>query len=78
MSKQNFQTIEERLAKLNKLFGAWKHQPDLIETFEEINKQRHFYRGRKVDIIESHFCSYQFNQTNKKPNIKNAGFPSKI
>lgn len=39
-------TDEERLAKLNKLFGVWKNQPDLIETFEEIDKQRHLYRGR--------------------------------
>ena len=30
---------EERLAKLNKLFGAWKNQPDLTEIFAEIDKQ---------------------------------------
>jgi hypothetical protein len=27
-------TDEERLAKLNKLFGVWKNQPDLIKTFK--------------------------------------------
>ncbi len=32
-------TEEERLAKLNKLFGAWKNQPDLTEIFAEIDKQ---------------------------------------
>lgn len=35
-------TDEERLNKLNKLFGAWKNQPDLMETFEKIDKERHF------------------------------------
>ena len=39
-------TEEERLAKLNKLFGAWKNQPDLTEIFAEIDKQRHAYRQR--------------------------------
>ncbi|MGB3757962.1 MAG: hypothetical protein WBA07_16540 [Rivularia sp. (in: cyanobacteria)] len=34
-------TDEERLAKLNKLFGVWKNKPDLMETFEEIDEQRH-------------------------------------
>lgn len=34
-------TNKERLNKLNKLFGAWKNQPDLMETFEEIDKERH-------------------------------------
>ncbi|BAZ31658.1 hypothetical protein NIES4074_41310 [Cylindrospermum sp. NIES-4074] len=34
-------TEEERLAKLNKLFGAWKNQPDITEIFAEINQQRH-------------------------------------
>ncbi|MFH7025235.1 MAG: hypothetical protein ACHBN1_07490 [Heteroscytonema crispum UTEX LB 1556] len=27
-------TDSERLARLNKLFGAWKDQPELIEIFE--------------------------------------------
>ncbi|AFZ59600.1 hypothetical protein H6G54_13730 [Anabaena cylindrica FACHB-243] len=39
-------TEEERLAKLNKLFGAWKNQPDLTEIFAEINQQCHAYQGR--------------------------------
>lgn len=39
-------TDDERLAKLNKLFGVWKNQPDLMETFEEIDEQRHLYTGR--------------------------------
>lgn len=29
-------TDEERLAKLNQLFGSWQDQPDLIEIFAEI------------------------------------------
>ncbi|MEM1394057.1 MAG: hypothetical protein AAGG00_12330 [Cyanobacteria bacterium P01_H01_bin.150] len=27
-------TNEEKLEKLNHLFGVWKNQPDLMETFE--------------------------------------------
>ncbi len=36
-------TDEEKLAKLNKLFGAWKDQPELMEIFAEIDKYRHAY-----------------------------------
>ena len=39
-------TEEEKLAKLNKLFGVWKNQPDLTEIFAEIDQQRHTYQGR--------------------------------
>ncbi len=46
-------TDEERLAKLNKLFGVWKNQPELMETFEEIDKERHSYRGRQLNKIEN-------------------------
>ncbi|MDY6901490.1 MAG: hypothetical protein SWZ49_25945 [Cyanobacteriota bacterium] len=46
-------TDEERLTKLNQLFGAWKNQPDLMETFEEIDKERHSYKGRQLDTIEN-------------------------
>lgn len=46
-------TDEERLAKLNKLFGVWKNQPELMKTFEEIDQQRHSYRGRKLATIEN-------------------------
>ena len=34
-------TAEEKLAKLNKLFGTWKNQPDLTSIFAEIDQQRH-------------------------------------
>jgi hypothetical protein len=50
--KLNF-TEEERLAKLNKLFGAWKNQPDLTESFAEIDQQRHTYQGRSIDSIDN-------------------------
>jgi hypothetical protein len=46
-------TDEERLARLNKLFGAWKDQPDLMEIFTEIDEQRHAYRGRVIDSIDN-------------------------
>ncbi|MEH2041793.1 hypothetical protein [Nostoc sp.] len=44
-------TDEERLAKLNKLFGAWQDQPELIDIFAEIDQQRHTYQGRGIDSI---------------------------
>ncbi len=44
-------TDEERLAKLNQLFGAWKDQPELIEIFAEIDKERHIYYGREIEPI---------------------------
>jgi hypothetical protein len=43
---------EERLARLNKLFGAWKNQPDLTEKFAEIDRERHAYRGRPIDSMD--------------------------
>ena len=45
-------TDQEKLARLNKLFGAWKDQPELIEIFAEIDKDRHAYRGRSIDSID--------------------------
>lgn len=44
---------EERLSKLNQLFGVWQDQPELVEIFAEIDKQRHAYRGRVIDSIEN-------------------------
>ncbi len=41
-------TDEERLAKLNQLFGDWKDQPELVEIFAEIDKERHIYYGREI------------------------------
>jgi hypothetical protein len=46
-------TDEERLIKLNQLFGAWKEQPELIEIFAEIDRERHAYRGRMIDTINN-------------------------
>ncbi|MEH2280420.1 MAG: hypothetical protein V7K90_03605 [Nostoc sp.] len=45
-------TDEEKLAKLNKLFGAWQEQPELIDIFAEIDQQRHTYQGRDIDSID--------------------------
>lgn len=47
-------TEKERLAKLNKLFGAWKNQPDLTEIFAKIDQQRHTYQSRTIDSIDNH------------------------
>jgi antitoxin ParD1/3/4 len=46
-------TDQERLAKLNELFGTWQNQPELIEIFAEIDQERHAYRGRNIDSIDS-------------------------
>jgi hypothetical protein len=43
---------EERLTRLNKLFGAWKNQPDLAEKFAEIDRERHAYQGRPIDSMD--------------------------
>lgn len=45
-------TDEERLAKLNQLFGVWQDQPELIDIFAEIDQQRHTYQGRLIDSID--------------------------
>jgi hypothetical protein len=44
---------EERLARLNQLFGAWKDQPDLEANFAAIDRERHAYRGRPIDPLEN-------------------------
>lgn len=36
---------QERLTKLNQIFGVWKNQPDVDEIFTEIDTERHAYRG---------------------------------
>lgn len=46
-------TDEERLARLNKLFGAWKNQPELTEILTEIDQQRHTYQGRTIDSLDN-------------------------
>ncbi len=33
---------EERVRKINELFGAWKNQPELDAIFAEIDRERHF------------------------------------
>ncbi|MCC5669358.1 hypothetical protein LC653_37380 [Nostoc sp. CHAB 5784] len=43
-------TDEERLTKLNQLFGVWQSQPELIDIFAEIDQQRHTYQRRVIDF----------------------------
>ena len=50
---QSLLTDEERLARLNQLFGAWKNQPKLTEIFTEIDEQRHTYQGITIDSIDN-------------------------
>jgi len=43
---------QERLTRLNQIFGAWKNQPALDEMFAEIDRERHAYRGRAIESID--------------------------
>ena len=36
---------QERLTRLNQIFGAWKNQTELDDIFTEIDTERHAYRG---------------------------------
>ena len=43
---------QSRLNRLNQIFGAWKHQPDLDTIFSEIDTQRHAERGRAIETLD--------------------------
>lgn len=43
---------QERLTKINQLFGTWKDQPDIDEIFAEINRERYANFGRVVETLE--------------------------
>ena len=43
---------QERLTRLNQIFGAWKNQSDLDEIFAEIDTERHAYRGRGIEPLD--------------------------
>lgn len=43
---------QERLTKINQLFGTWKAQPDIDEIFAEINRERHTDFGRVIETLE--------------------------
>jgi len=43
---------EERLKRLNQVFGAWKDDTELEEIFDEIDRERHNYFGRKIDSLD--------------------------
>lgn len=43
---------QERLEKLNRLFGAWRNQPDLDEIFAEIDQERHADLGREIEFLD--------------------------
>ncbi len=40
--------VQERLAKIQELFGCWRDQPDLMEIFAEIDRDRHADLGRAI------------------------------
>lgn len=49
-TKEEILTDDQRLSKLNQLFGGWKDEPELIEIFTEIDTERHTYRGREIKL----------------------------
>lgn len=53
----NLLTDEEKLNKLNQLFGVWQDQPELTEIFAEIDHQRHAYRDT-INSIDTHEKPY--------------------
>ncbi|MEH2051353.1 hypothetical protein [Nostoc sp.] len=52
VAEKLYLTDEERLSKLNELFGVWQEQPELIDIFAEIDQQRHTYEERVIDSID--------------------------
>ena len=43
---------EERLARLQDLFGVWKDNEELDEIFAEIDRDRHLQFGRDIDSLD--------------------------
>ncbi len=41
---------QTQLAKLQQLFGCWRDQPDLVEIFEQVDRDRHSDLGRSIDL----------------------------
>ncbi len=42
---------QERLTRLNQIFGVWKNQTELDDIFAEIDAERHAYRGRALETL---------------------------
>ncbi len=40
---------DDRLTKLQQLFGCWRDQPDLVEIFQDIESDRRSDLGRSMD-----------------------------
>ncbi len=43
---------QERLTRLNQIFGIWKNQTELDDIFAEIDTERHAYRGRALETLD--------------------------
>ena len=43
---------QERLTKLNQIFGIWKNQHDIDEIFAQINRERHADFGRAIETLD--------------------------
>lgn len=44
--------INVRLERLNRLFGAWRNQPDIDLIFADMDTQRHRDYGRNIDSFD--------------------------
>jgi hypothetical protein len=43
---------QERLTRLNQIFGVWKNQTELDDIFAEIDAERHAYHGTVESVDE--------------------------
>lgn len=43
---------QERLTRLNQIFGAWKNQTELDDIFADIDIERHADRGRAIEPLD--------------------------
>lgn len=43
---------QERLTKLNQIFGIWKDEHDIDEIFAQINRKRHADFGREIETLD--------------------------
>ena len=43
---------QERLTKLNQIFGIWKDEYDIDEIFAQINRERHADFGRAIETLD--------------------------
>ena len=43
---------QERQNRIKQVLGAWQDDPDLDAIFAEIDRDRHSYYGRQIDLLD--------------------------